>query len=59
MSNHRSDIARDLRSPKYRKRIEKSFFEKRQRAQAYDTLQEYHDYYTSMDRLLDEYAEYE
>ena len=41
MSKYRSAIARDLRTPKYRKRI---ISDKRRKDPKYDTLEEYHDY---------------
>ena len=55
MSKHRSAVARDLRTPKYRSRI---VISKKQKAlarhQAYDTLEEYHDYYNQLDRWIEE-----
>jgi len=53
MTKHRSAVARDLYTPKYRKRIVPN----KRRDPSYDTLDEYHDYRDGIDRLLEEYED--
>ena len=53
MTKHRSAVARDLYTPKYRKRIVPN----KRRDPNYDTLDEYHDYRDGVDRLLEEYED--
>ena len=54
---HRSAVARDLRTPKYRSRVVPSKKWKSQRLarhQVYDTVEEYHDYYDKLDAWIEE-----